>query len=87
MERNTGMISISPWLDEIVTKKADVVVLSDKSNELLKYQLLDNGQFKYIDNKRVLTGFGKEIEYMDNLVQQGKYQWDAVNGVYKYSGN
>lgn len=76
-----------PWLDELISKKADVVVLSDKGNELLKYQLLDNGQFKYVDNKRVLTGFGKEIEYMDNLVQQGKYQWEGANGTYKHVGN
>jgi hypothetical protein len=71
----------------IVRKKADVIVLSDKGNDLLKYQLLNNGQFKYVDNTRVLTGFGKEIEYMENLVRQGKYQWDEGTGVYKYTGN
>lgn len=78
------------WLDEIVAKKADVVVLSDKSNDLLKYQwTLDpnNGKVIFrrdqITNELLKTGFGKEIEYMENLVQQGKYEWKSAMGVYK----
>lgn len=53
--------------------------MSDKSNDLLKYQWkLEDGKAKYLldDNfQKLKTGFGKEIDYMENLVQQGKYQW------------
>jgi len=64
--------------------------LSDKSNDYLKYKWTKNpntGQVEFDvipgTSTRIKTGFGQEIEYMENLVQQGKYQWDAVNGVYK----
>ena len=76
-----------PWLDELVNKKADVVVLSDKSNDLLRYQLNPDFSYKTLNGQRVKSGFGKEIDYMENLVSQGKYQWDAVNGIYKYVGD
>ena len=75
-----------PWLEKLVANKADIIVLSDKTDDLLKY-IIENGQFKYNNNQRILTGFGREIEYMDNLVKQGKYMWDEINGVYKYIGN
>lgn len=79
-----------PWLDDLVSKKADFVILSDKTEDLLKYKWVkENGQAKYVldaNLQKIKTGFCKEIEYMENLVQQGKYQWDGVNGVYKYIG-
>jgi len=75
----------------LTTAKADIIVLSDKTSNLLKYKwTLEGGQAKYIldaDLQKIKTGFGNEIEYMENLVQQGKYQWDGINGVYKYIGN
>jgi hypothetical protein len=76
-----------PWLDDLVANKADVVILSDKSDDLLKYVLNSDGTFKIENGQRVLTGFGREIQYMDNLVQQGKYQWNALEGLYKHVGN
>lgn len=76
-----------PWLDNLKLNKSNVIVLSDRSNELLKYVLNPNGTFLLENGQRVLTGFGKEIQYMDNLVNQGLYMWDGINGVYKYIGN
>ena len=83
-----------PWLDGLVSSKADVIVLSDKSNDLLKYKWTKNdltGEAVFDINpttgEKILTGFGKEIQYMENLVQQGLYQWDSVKGIYKYIGN
>ena len=67
-----------------------MVVLSDKNNDLLKYILKNDGSgaFETLPNgQKILTGFGKEIEYMENLVQQGIYQWDGISGVYKYIGD
>ncbi len=79
-----------PWLDDLVSKKADIVILSDKSNDYLKYKWTKNSNTGQVEfdvipgtSTRIKTGFGSEIEYMENLVQQGKYQWDAANGVYK----
>ncbi|MDP4275605.1 MAG: hypothetical protein Q8907_15130, partial [Bacteroidota bacterium] len=79
-----------PWLEDLTNNKADVVVLSDKSNDLLKYVLKSDGSgaFETLPNgQKILTGFGKEIDYMENLVKQRKYQWDELNGLYKYIGN
>jgi hypothetical protein len=80
-----------PWLDDLVTNKADVVILSNKFDDLLKYQwdldpLTNQPIYRKLPNTntRIQTGFGREIEYMENLVQQGKYQWDPVNGFYLY---
>ncbi|MBI3133319.1 MAG: fibronectin type III domain-containing protein [Bacteroidetes bacterium] len=84
----------TPWLDGLVANKADVVVLSDKTSDFLKYKWTKNsisGEVMFdIDQttgKRILTGFGKEIQYMENLVSQGVYEWDAINGIYKYIGD
>ncbi len=76
-----------PWMDDLVAKKADIVILSDKNNDFLKYEWdSEANDFKIDTNTglRILTGFGKEIEYMENLVQQGIYSWDGIQGVYKY---
>ena len=39
------------------------------------------------NNQQAEIHFRKEIDFMETLVQQGKYQWDSVYGVYKYIGN
>ncbi|MCX6312028.1 MAG: hypothetical protein NT084_10395 [Bacteroidetes bacterium] len=79
-----------PWLDELIGQKSEIVILSDKSDDLLKYQwdidpITNTPIFRKIPNTntRIQTGFGREIEYMENLVQQGKYEWDGINGIYK----
>lgn len=77
-----------PWLNGLKNSGADVVVLSDPSNDLLKFVLKADGTFQTTaTGERILTGFGKEVQYMDNLVNQGIYQCDGVNGLYKYIGN
>ncbi len=77
-----------PWLNGLKNNGADVVVLSDKSNDLLIYILNADGTFQEMENgARILTCFGREIEFMDNLVSLGIYQWDEINGLYKYIWN
>jgi hypothetical protein len=76
-----------PWIEALTNGKADLVVLSNKADDLMKFQLNPDFSFKTINGQRIKSGFGKEIDFMENLVQQGKYQWDGVNGVYKYTGN
>ena len=76
-----------PWLNGLRNSGADVVVLSDKSNIALTHVLNPNGTPKIVNGQVVKTGFGKEIDYMENLAQQGIYQWDGANGLYKYVGN
>ncbi|MEQ8581075.1 MAG: hypothetical protein RIC30_08710, partial [Marinoscillum sp.] len=76
-----------PWLDKLTGDKADIVVLSDPNNDLLKYQLNPDFSFKTINGQRLKSGFGKEIDYMEDLVNKGAYEWDSVNGVYKYVGD
>lgn len=76
-----------PWLNGLRNSGADVVVLSDKSNISLTHVLNPDGTPQIINGQVVKTGFGKEIDFMDNLVNQGLYQWDGVNGLYKYIGN
>ncbi len=56
-------------------------------NDLLKYAINTDGTFKLVNGQKVLTGFGKEIDFMESLVQQGKYQFDNFAGSYKYIGN
>lgn len=79
-----------PWLDDIVSKKGDFVILSDKTDDLLKYKWTKNpitGKVQYDvvpgTTSRIKTGFGSEIDYMEDLVKQGKYEWDSVTGIYK----
>jgi hypothetical protein len=80
-----------PWLKGITDAKADVAVLSDPTDNLLKYQWrLENGETKYIldsNLQKVKTGFGKEIDFMENLVKQGKYKFDETECIYRYIGN
>ena len=71
-----------PWLKKITDSKADVVVLSDKENDLLKFQLNADFSFRIVSGSRVKTGFGKEIDFMESLVVEGKYEWDALKGIY-----
>ena|GEM_PF-3338876 len=76
-----------PWLDQLTSDKADIVVLSDRSNDYLKYVLDADGNPKILNGTAQKTGFGREIEYMDNLVNEGVYRWDEVTGTYKYNGD
>ena len=60
-----------PWLEAAVKRGDDIVVMSDKFDvDLLK------------NSKGVLTGFGKEIEFMDALVKKGEYKYLANRGRY-----
>jgi hypothetical protein len=83
-----------PWLEGLKNSGADVVVLSDKSNDLLKFRWTKNkttGEINFTKNnitgERILTGFGSEIKYLEDLVSQGIYQWYEINGVFKFIGN
>jgi hypothetical protein len=76
-----------PWLDELVKSKADVVVMSDKNNDLLKFVLTPDGRPKLVDGLPVMSGFGKEIEYFEDLVKLGVYVWDQATGAYRYVRN
>jgi len=78
------------WLNDLASNKADIIILSDKSNGLLKYTWKKDaltGEAVYDllpgTNQRIKTGFGREIEFMEDLVSKGKYQWDNINGLYK----
>lgn len=74
-----------PWLDKLTSDGADIVVLSDKGNDYLKFIFNKaDGSFATKNGQRIKTGFGKEIDYMENLVQQGKYEWDATEGLYRH---
>jgi hypothetical protein len=82
-----------PWLDDLVRNKADVQVLSDKNNDLLKYVWdwdIDNRRLVFRINKttgqRLTTGFGREIEYFEKLLKDGQYAWESTSGVYYYIG-
>lgn len=59
-----------PWITEATNRGDDIIVLSDKFDENL---LL-------IDNKA--TGFGKEIQFMDDLVNKGVYKFLKEEGKY-----
>jgi hypothetical protein len=78
-----------PFLKTLTDAKTDIYVLSDPENEYLLYQTeLDANNMRHFTldpttNQRILTSFGREMRYMNNLVSQGKYIWDSVNGVFK----
>jgi hypothetical protein len=77
----------TPWLNGLKNSGADVVVLSDKSNIALTHVLNPDNKPKMVNGQFIKTGFGKEIEFMETLVEQGLYQWDEIKGLYKYIGN
>lgn len=83
-----------PWLNSLINNRAEVVVLSDRTNDYLKYRWSKDpvsGLVIFETNpttgQRNLTGFGKEIEFMDNQVAQGTYYWDNAAGAYKPVSN
>ncbi|MFW5781226.1 MAG: hypothetical protein ACOCXD_01520, partial [Bacteroidota bacterium] len=59
-----------PWLKAATDRGDEIVVLSNKSDNSL---LMRNG---------VKTGFGKEIDFMENLVKEGKYKFVEESGKY-----
>ena len=75
-----------------------MVNLAEYEAALEEYLLVKNQSNPYFNNSignvyKHLTNnqqaeihFRKEIDFMETLVQQGKYQWDGINGVYKYVG-
>lgn len=60
-----------PWLKNAVERGDDIVVLSNKFDSKLLYK--HNGE---------LTGFGKEIEFMDDLVIKRIYMFVKEEGRY-----
>ena len=76
-----------PWLNKLVEDKLDVVVLSNPFDEKLLYQVDELGDFIEKEGERLLTGFGKEINFFNELVSQGIYTYDDAEGVFKYVGN
>ncbi|HEX8577041.1 MAG TPA: hypothetical protein VF677_12175 [Flavobacterium sp.] len=60
-----------PWLDQATSRGDDVIVLSDRSDQKLLYK--STGE---------ITGFGKEIKYMDDLVNKGIYKFVKEEGRY-----
>ena len=60
-----------PWLEQAVKRGDDIIVMSDK---------FDKSILNSIDGE--LSGFGKEIEFMENLVKNGKYRYIKNRGRY-----
>lgn len=60
-----------PWLKLATERGDDVIVLSNKFDQKLLYK--STGE---------ITGFGKEIKFMDELVKKGVYKFLKVEGKY-----
>ncbi|MFN3772627.1 hypothetical protein [Cloacibacterium normanense] len=60
-----------PWLEQAVRRGDDFIVLSDKFDPKLLYK--STGE---------LTGFGKEMKFMDDLVDKGIYKFVKEEGKY-----
>lgn len=60
-----------PWLKQATDRGDEIVILSDKFSQDLLYK--SSGE---------ITGFGKEIEFMDNLVKEGVYKFIKEEGKY-----
>jgi hypothetical protein len=60
-----------PWLEKAVERGDDIVVLSDKFDQKLLYK--SSGE---------ITGFGREIQFMDDLVKKGIYTFVKEEGKY-----
>lgn len=60
-----------PWLKQATDRGDDVVIMSDKFDQKLLYK--STGE---------ITGFGKEIQFMDNLVKKGVYRFIREEGKY-----
>lgn len=59
-----------PWLAEATNRGDDVIIMSDKFDQNLLFR------------KGEITGFGKEIEFMDGLVKKGIYKFVKEEGKY-----
>lgn len=78
-----------PWLESLTQNKTTIYVLSSINTDQLKYQFIKISEntavvFKYSDLTYQLmrTGFGKEIEYMEDKVRKGVYRWDETHGAF-----
>ena len=60
-----------PWLKEATNRGDDIVILSDKYDTSLLNK--SSGE---------LTSFGKEIQFMDDLVSKGIYKFVKEEGKY-----
>lgn len=60
-----------PWLTQATERGDEIVVLSDKFDKNLLYK--STGE---------ITGFGKEIQFMDDLVDKGIYKFIKEDGKY-----
>lgn len=79
-----------PWLESLTQNKTTIYVLSNTNTDQLKYQFIRISEnttimFKYSDVTYQLerTGFGKEIEYMEDKVKKGVYRWDETHGAFE----
>jgi hypothetical protein len=77
-----------PWLEYLTQNKHDIVVLSDRNNEYLYYRTTkDNFNKIKIElddnNKKVKSIFALELEYMDEMVKKGLYEYDELTATYK----
>lgn len=60
-----------PWLKQATDRGDDVIIMSDKFDQKLLYKTTGE-----------ITGFGKEIQFMDNLVKKGIYKFIREEGKY-----
>jgi len=79
-----------PWLESLTQNKTTIYVLSNTNTDQLKYQFIRISEntavvFKYSDVTYQLmrTGFGKEIEYIEDKVRKGVYRWDETQGAFE----
>jgi len=79
-----------PWLENLIANKTTIYVLSNSNIDQLKYQFFSSYTmgpifFKYFhyNNQLMRTGFGKEIEYLDDLIKKGTYKWNENLGAYQ----
>ena len=60
-----------PWLEAAVKRGDDIIIMSDKFDQsILKNSIGE------------VTGFGKELKFMEELVQKGEYKYLANRGRY-----
>ena len=79
-----------PWLESLTQSKTTIYVLSNIHTDQLKYQFIKISEntaivYRYseVTYQLMRTGFGKEIEYMEDKVRKGLYRWDETNGAFE----
>lgn len=73
-----------PFLQQNADQKRTFYILSDPNDESLWYRYDVDGQIKLDNNLNpIYSGFKKEINFLQDLVQRGLYSFDSTNGCFK----